>query len=249
MIAYSRPRLPPIPRESCHPGRLSDSPHQNRPARDNLTVLWLFSSGEGPSVSLDVQLAISPESMSDWAAWELLCHVIPRNVKPPCWRSYYLRKTAVSYRWRRRRKAYRMWLCIVGLNSVDNKECLCRVTVVSETIGHIEPDWLLLYRVGWRDRSSCGGSWCTSCPKALCAFAILATWATAPDVTNWRLSDTVYRSRPTQKRHRRALRLSDAGHASSVTTVWFAWFARFHDLDQQWSQRANPSPPGSVLGK
>ena len=28
-------------------------------------------------------------------------------------------------------------------------------------------------------------------------------------------------------------RLSDAGRASCVTTVWFAWFVRFHDLDQQ----------------
>ena len=42
----------------------------------------------------------------------------------------------------------------------------------------------------------------------------------------------VIRSRPNQKRHWRAQYLSDAGRASSVTTVWFAWFARFHDLDQ-----------------
>ena len=59
------------------------------------------------------------------------------------------------------------------------------------------------------------------------------TTSTALDAANWRLFGTVYRSRPNQKRHWRARRLSDAGRVFSVTAVWFAWFARFHDLDQR----------------
>jgi hypothetical protein len=35
-------------------------------------------------VSVVVQLAISPEFNQSGAAWEHSCHVIPKNVKPPC---------------------------------------------------------------------------------------------------------------------------------------------------------------------
>ena len=35
-----------------------------------------------PSVSLVVQLAISPKSNQFGAAWEHSCHVIPKNVRP-----------------------------------------------------------------------------------------------------------------------------------------------------------------------
>jgi hypothetical protein len=37
-----------------------------------------------PSVSLVVQLAISPEFNQSGAAWEHSCHAIPKNVKPQC---------------------------------------------------------------------------------------------------------------------------------------------------------------------
>jgi len=37
-----------------------------------------------PSVSLVVQLAISPEFNQLGAAWEHSCHAIPKNVKPQC---------------------------------------------------------------------------------------------------------------------------------------------------------------------
>jgi hypothetical protein len=37
-----------------------------------------------PSVSLVVQLAISPEFNQFGAAWEHLCHAIPKNAKPLC---------------------------------------------------------------------------------------------------------------------------------------------------------------------
>jgi hypothetical protein len=40
--------------------------------------------GVAPSVSLVVQLAISPEFNQFGAAWEHLCHAIPKNAKPLC---------------------------------------------------------------------------------------------------------------------------------------------------------------------
>ena len=41
-------------------------------------------SKHAPSVSLVVQLAISPEFNQSGAAWEHSCHAIPKNVKPQC---------------------------------------------------------------------------------------------------------------------------------------------------------------------
>ena len=43
------------------------------------------------------------------------------------------------------------------------------------------------------------------------------------------------------QRHWRARRLNDAGRVSSVTTVWFAWFARSHGSEQRLCQRASLS--------
>ena len=51
-------------------------------------ILWgstyLVTTEFPPSVSLVVQLAISPEFNQFGAAWEHLCHAIPKNAKPLC---------------------------------------------------------------------------------------------------------------------------------------------------------------------
>lgn len=56
---------------------------QRRAAKTGNTVKILLGR-PAPSVSLVVQLAISPEFNQFGAAWEHSCHVIPKSVKPPC---------------------------------------------------------------------------------------------------------------------------------------------------------------------
>ena len=47
-------------------------------------LIFIDALAQAPSVSLVVQLAISPEFNQSGAAWEHSCHAIPKNVKPQC---------------------------------------------------------------------------------------------------------------------------------------------------------------------
>jgi len=68
-------------------GEISAPPESSPAARliivENLENFLSLDGTLSPSVSLVVQLAISPEFNQSGAAWEHSCHVILKNAKPP----------------------------------------------------------------------------------------------------------------------------------------------------------------------
>ena len=154
----SRASLPPIPEESCHPGRQPEKAFWSRPTRDNSRVFWPFPQGGGEMPAKRLSMRKTKEVLR--LKWDK--GLSNRQIAKAC----RIGRPTVAEYLRRAADAGLTWPLPSGLDEVALEQQLFPPPPSLPAQARGVPDWSVVHHTFFLI-----ASFCSSCNSVICGLS------------------------------------------------------------------------------